>query len=445
MSRSNEESVGWWLDRAWKFATSGEPRRAWSRRSVVFDVTLAGAVTLGSLATVRFAPSDALVAVVTSLPIVVRRRFPLSSFLVIALAVAFTRAPTDVTVLAMVIASYSAVVYGRFRNASTLALPLGCVAVAVALWNAPATRHSGSSASSVSVFPSLPGFRGLEFGPQFPMRPAVVVVVFAVVSIAAVGYVLQARQRIHRLRDEHEAATVRELALERARIATELHDVVTHNVSVMVVQTGAARKVLGDIPQDATNALLAVEDSGRAAMSELRHLLGLLSPTPSATGEPASTDRPASDRKPQPDLVRIHSLVDRVRATGLPVHLIEDEPLFSVPAGVALAAYRVVQEGLTNVMKHAPGAATNVTVTNRNGCLLVEVADEGDPTTARNTKPANGSGRGLFGLRERVELYGGALEHGPRASGGWLLRARIPTDGSVRPAPVVGASPVRPT
>jgi signal transduction histidine kinase len=217
--------------------------------------------------------------------------------------------------------------------------------------------------------------------------------------------------------------TRRAVEEERARIAAELHDVVTHNVSVMIVQAGAARQVLDGAPDEARAALLAVEASGRAAMAELRHLLGLISP--------------GQDLRPQPGLEQLRPLVDQLTAAGLPVELHVSDLPPGLPGGIDLAAFRIVQEALTNVIKHAGKPRTSVTVGYRDGDLRVEVADAGaSAASPGSTDP--GAGRGLLGLRERAALYGGDLEAGPRPGGGWLVRGRIPVD----PAPPADLTPL---
>ena len=229
--------------------------------------------------------------------------------------------------------------------------------------------------------------------------------------------------RLRRVQAEQEAATRLAIGQERARIARELHDVVTHNVSMMVVQAGAARRVLGSTPDEARTALLAVEDSGRAAIIELQHLLGLLAPPDAARDEPPPP--------PQPGLDQVGPLIDRVATAGLPVELRVRGVVRPLPPGLNLAAYRVVQEALTNVLKHAGQPATTVTLDYQPGALIVEVADDGCPGGPGSLP---GTGRGLLGLRERVALYGGALDAGGRPGGGWLVRARIPDELAVLPA-----------
>jgi signal transduction histidine kinase len=250
--------------------------------------------------------------------------------------------------------------------------------------------------------------------------------------------------------------------------------VVTHNVSVMVVQAGAARQVLADSPADARQALLAVEASGRAALTELRHLLGLLSPVheledgsgpvgapgpggghvlgaaecaPDATAVPGAAECApnATALQPQPGLASLRPLIDRAAAAGLPVELdVQGRPQ-PLPPGLDLAAYRVAQEALTNVIKHVGRPATRVSVCYRPDELVVRVTDDGRPIPEAAPAPQEdmvsmpaGAGRGLLGLRERVELYGGHLDAGRRREGGWEVRATIPLDPAEVP---VGSNP----
>jgi signal transduction histidine kinase len=229
---------------------------------------------------------------------------------------------------------------------------------------------------------------------------------------------------------EAQAATRAALAAERSRIAAELHDVVTHSVSVMIVQAGAARKILSSSPADAEDALLAVEATGREAMTELRNLLGLLSPRAdgpdSALGAPlgapgagaAAAADPAA-LAPQPGLGELATLVGRLSAAGLQVGVeVRGEPGPLRP-GTDLAAYRVIQEGLTNVLRHA-GEATAAVAIDWGEDLVITVTDDG------RRAPGGPPGRGLLGLRERLALDGGTLAAGPQPDGGWQLRAVIP-------------------
>jgi signal transduction histidine kinase len=234
---------------------------------------------------------------------------------------------------------------------------------------------------------------------------------------------------------EHEVATRRALEHERARIASELHDVVSHSVSVMIVQAGAARQVLTEAPGEARAAMLAVEASGRAAMTELRHLLGLLSPTESPSAEassPVGTAR--AQLEPQPGLAQLHALIDRLTAVGMPIDLRVGELPRELSPGLDLAVFRVIQEALTNVLKHAGKPRTTVSLSYAAGELAVEVADRGRPIRAAAPAVPAGGRRGLIGLRERIALYRGTLNAGPRTGGGWIVSARFPIDAPPPPA-----------
>src|SRR5215469_15902120 len=455
-------SASAWVGQALAYVRSAEPRVPLSRRAVVTDIVIAAVALVASVLLVRADAHGALtltagpgkttvvqpgaslsqiwkhwaVAILfTSVPLAFRRRFPLAAFWVLlAGALATRHYATDVTFVAIVFAGYSAVTYSRFRNAAILSMPVAGVLVAAAFWTA---TPAGSEVATIGPgqlpkAPQLPG-GGYLIEPGQPWRLAGFVVATALVLIAVVRNAVQARDRMRRLLAEHEAATRRALEQERARIAGELHDVVTHNVSVMIVQAGAARQVLAESPDEAKAALLAVESSGRAAMTELRHLLGLLSPGPA----PAQQARPdGEDLRPQPGLGQLQPLIDRVSAAGLPVELHVGGVPRSLPPGQDLAAFRVVQEALTNVIKHVGKPRTTVTLDYRADDLVVEVADAGRPLRAAGTAAttAPGSGRGLLGLRERLTLYGGDLVAGPRPGGGWLVRARMPVEPVSRPA-----------
>ncbi|WP_042405855.1 sensor histidine kinase [Streptacidiphilus carbonis] len=240
------------------------------------------------------------------------------------------------------------------------------------------------------------------------------------------------RFRIAELQQEQAEATRRAVEEERSRIASELHDVVTHNVSVMVIQAGAARTVLDSAPELAKEAMLAVEAGGRAAMAELRHVMGLLAASGTGAGKDLRDGRPSADELvPQPGLGQLPDLVDRVRAAGIAVSVsvsLPPEPLLS---GIDLTAYRVVQEALTNTIKHAVGASSSVTVGHDGGQLEIEVVDTGGTPGFQSL---TGNSRGLLGLRERLAVYGGTLDAGRTISGGYRIKARIPLEHSVSSA-----------
>jgi signal transduction histidine kinase len=197
----------------------------------------------------------------------------------------------------------------------------------------------------------------------------------------------------------------------------------------MIVQAGAARQVLTESPGEARAAMLAVEASGRAAMTELRHLLGLLSPATAVGVGDGTPDRvPPAELEPQPGLAQLQALVDRLTAAGLPIDLRVDELPHELSPGLDLAVFRVIQEALTNVLKHAGKPATTVRLGYEDGQLVVVVSDTGRPIRAAAPAVPAGGGRGLIGLRERIALYGGVLEAGPSIGGGWTVRARFPVD-----------------
>ncbi|MGW3204149.1 sensor histidine kinase [Streptomyces sp. NPDC001135] len=241
------------------------------------------------------------------------------------------------------------------------------------------------------------------------------------------------------LERERESAAEAAIAAERDRIARELHDIVSHNVSLMVVQASAAREVLGTMPDEAASALRAVEDAGRGAMTDLRHLLGLLAPAQDGTdtdpGPAVGADAGAvsTPLAPQPGLDRLGPLVDRISFAGLPVEVhVSGEPR-PLPQGIGVTAYRIIQEALTNALRHGDGGKAEVTVRYADHALRVEVLNTG-PSVLTGTAPATprpasaGTGRGLLGLRERVAVYGGDLDARRRLGGGYRVRARIPLD-----------------
>ena len=222
---------------------------------------------------------------------------------------------------------------------------------------------------------------------------------------------LEARAALlERERGEHARLAVAE---ERARIARELHDVVAHHVSVMVVQAGAARRILTKQPDAASDALNDVERTGRQALTEMRRMLGVL-----------RSDERADGLVPQPSLDQLETLIDQVRDAGLRVELEIEGARRPLPAGVDVNAYRIVQEALTNVLKHAGVASAVVRVRYAPTSLDLEVVDDGRGAAAAILTGTDG-GQGLLGMRERVLLHGGELEAGPQLSGGFRVRARL--------------------
>jgi signal transduction histidine kinase len=213
---------------------------------------------------------------------------------------------------------------------------------------------------------------------------------------------------------EREAAARVAVAEERARIARELHDIVAHAVSVMVLQVGAVRHKLPDALAEDRDALRSVECAGRTALAEMRRLLAAIRP-----------DGDEAELVPQPGLDGLDSLLEEIERAGLPVELHVDGEAFPLPRGVELSAYRIVQEGLTNALKHAGASDADVTVRYRPDELEIEVRDNG-----QGSATSDGLGHGLVGVRERVKIYGGEMTAGTATEGGFVLSTRLPVSGA---------------
>ncbi|MEV6399322.1 histidine kinase [Streptomyces sp. NPDC051907] len=348
----------------------------------------------------------ATLALVASAALALRRRYPLAVLCVVTAAALLT--PYDVsrlTFYAFVIAVYSAAVYSPYREATLATLPVAILLV---------------------------GTTGNSDTPIVPNQ-YIALLILVPMGVAALGVRTwrlrtdEGRTRLSALEREQSEALRRAVEHERARIARELHDVVTHNVSVMIIQAGAARKIMKTSPEQAGEALLAVEAGGRAAMTELRHVMGLLTMAGPGEGTDESADMAGTEAElaPQPGLGQLEVLVGRVRDAGLPVELTVTGPPCPLPPGLELAAYRVVQEALTNTVKHASGATAAVIVEYGPDRLRVEVTDTGGH---RGAGAPTGNGRGLIGLRERLAVYDGTLSTGRRLTGGYRVEALIPLE-----------------
>lgn len=223
-------------------------------------------------------------------------------------------------------------------------------------------------------------------------------------------------QRLREAEFERDQQARIAVAEERNRIARELHDVLAHSVSVMVTQADGAAYSLRKKPELAGQAMTTISDTGRTALAELRHLLAVLR-NPDESGE---------SRNPQPNGAGVRELVDRVRSLGLPVTVEVDGDLDELPTGLGLSLYRIVQESLTNALRHAGRrASASVTVRNDGHRIDVEVVDDGHRAGAGESS----GGHGLIGMRERATIYGGTLEAGPAEAGGWRVHAVLPLDG----------------
>ena len=226
----------------------------------------------------------------------------------------------------------------------------------------------------------------------------------------------EAEERALRAEREREAASRIAVAEERARIARELHDIVAHAVSVMVLQVGAVRHNLPQALEEDRDALKGVEQSGRTALAEMRRLLGAM-----------RNDGDGAELAPQPGLDRLDALLDEVGRAGLPVELHVDGDPVPLPRAADLSVYRIVQEGLTNALKHAGASRAEVTLRYEPDELQIDVRDDG-----AGAAPSDGLGHGLVGVRERVKIYGGEMSAGTATGGGFLLSARLPLSGSGR-------------
>ncbi len=330
------------------------------------------------------------------LPLFARRRFPFAApaaYWLLAAAISFG----DGLLLAFigslgVVGLASAFLLGNLRNPlkAGAGLIIVLVGIVIVVYNIPGPLPVGDF-----VF--------------IPLR-------FVVAWIA--GYALRERaeqaeaaeERAARAEREREAAARVAVAEERARIARELHDIVAHAVSVMVLQVGAVRHKLPDALEEDRDALRAVERAGRTALAEMRRLLAAIRP-----------DGDEAELLPQPGLDGLDSLLEEIGRAGLPVQLHVDGEPFPLPRGIDLSAYRIVQEGLTNALKHARASDADVTVRYRPDEVEIEVRDNG-----HGSATSDGLGNGLVGVRERVKIYGGEMTAGTATGGGFVLSTRLP-------------------
>jgi signal transduction histidine kinase len=337
----------------------------------------------------------AALLVASALPVAWRRRWPMPVFLLTAVPAVTYEAlgyPTVASALGALVALYTVAAHCE-RTQAFVAAGLTALGLAVVLVTSRAEVTVATIASNGIIFATA-----WLVGDNVRTRRA---------------YVASLQERARRAEEARLAEADRAVAEERARIARELHDVVAHSMSVMIVQAGAARRVMRREPDQAAEALSSIESTGRQAMGEMRRLLGVL--------RDDSLTSPAL--LPQPSMGSLGALVDQCRAAGLPVDLqVEGEPSTLGP-GIDLTAYRIVQEALTNVLKHAGPATAVVRVVYGPESLELTIDDDGRGSTATS---GDGSGQGLVGMQERVDLFGGALRHGPRAGGGFSVRAVLP-------------------
>ncbi|MEU0399210.1 sensor histidine kinase [Streptomyces sp. NPDC006197] len=352
----------------------------------------------------------AIVAVLFSLVVALRRRAP-EKMLVLAVALgvaqlAFGLVPFMAD-FAMLVIIFTVAAHDGPRWASRLALIGGLSASTLSQLRWPMEEGANSGAAKIffTIIMTVPFALAWVLGDSLRTRRA---------------YFAQLEERASRLEQEREAQAKVAVAAERARIARELHDVVAHNVSVMVVQADGAAYVMDSSPETAKQALETISTTGRQALAEMRRLLGIL-----RTGE----HQEAGEYVPQPDVRQIEDLVEQVRGAGLTVDFaIEGSPR-PLPSGVELTAYRIVQEALTNTRKHGgpdAGASVRLVYFDDGLGLLVEDDGRGAPQEMYEDGGADGRGHGLIGMRERVGMVGGTLDAGPRPGGGFRISALLP-------------------
>jgi signal transduction histidine kinase len=229
------------------------------------------------------------------------------------------------------------------------------------------------------------------------------------------AYLGELRARAAGNRREQQLQTARAVAEEQARVGRELHDIIAHTLSVIVVQAAAAHDVFDSSPDQARQALGSIEATGRQALAELRRVLDAIRPAASQPGPPA----------PQPGLAQLDALISQIRGTGLAVTVHTKGAAEDLPAGIDASAYRIIQEALTNTLKHAQATTAEVALAVGPEELTIDILDDGHPAGP----PADSDphpGRGIIGMRERVALYGGSLTAAPRPQGGFQVHARFP-------------------
>ncbi|MEU3874383.1 MULTISPECIES: sensor histidine kinase [Streptomyces] len=353
-----------------------------------------------------------VVPMLLSLPlclvVALRRRAP-QQMLLLATATGVAQLvlnqPAGVADFAMLVIVYT-VASGHVRWASRFALAGSFVAAPLAQLRWPNEHNSLSTNLLVTVFLAVPFLLAWVLGDSMRTRRA---------------YWAQLEERAKRLEKEREQQARMAVTAERARIARELHDVVAHNVSVMVVQADGAAYVLDASPDQAKQALSTISATGRQALAEMRRLLGVL-----RTEESGES---GGEYVPQPDVERIGELVEQVRTAGLPVDFTIEGAPRPLPSGVELTAYRIVQEALTNTRKHGGpdvGASVRLTYFDDGLGLLVEDDGRGAQQELYEAGGADGMGHGLIGMRERVGMVGGTLDAGPRPGGGFRISVLLP-------------------
>ena len=318
--------------------------------------------------------------------VAVRRRYPAAAGMAAALL-------ADVVAIAW-----------KPPNIASFGIAWLCSLYALTVWTRPRVFALGAAAMALPPLVAI-ALRGKPAG-------GLSFTVIALIVMLLVRRVVGDRERRAQIAERERDVVAREAVVEeRARIARELHDVIAHHVSMIVLQAGAERRVLDGANASTREVLETVERTGRSALTEMRRLLGMLRSDAS------------EQLTPQPGLADVPTLVTQLREAGLPVHLEVEGERRELPVGIELSAYRIVQEALTNALKHAGNANASVSIRYGADSLELEIIDDGEGQSA----PAATGGHGLVGMRERVALYGGRLDAGIRPTGGFAVRVLLPT------------------
>ena len=353
--------------------------------SVVLTVLAEVAILLGADASGHLLGA-ALTAPLVTIPIAFRRRWPLLAGIVVPVTGAFE---------------------SGLWGARSIAYPLSefMALYALAVWTSNRGFAIGTAAFVSAAFLSA-------LLPNGGLGGSLLFATIVVIVLAIVRNVVKDRERNAELAERERDVAAREAVVaERARIARELHDAIAHNVSMVVMQAGAERRVLERGAGSPHEVLQTIEEVGRGALGEMRRMIGML-----------RSDR-ADALAPEPGLADVPTLVGQVREAGLPVELRIDGTPSELPLGIELSAYRIIQEALTNALKHAGDARASVAIRYGNDALELEVVDDGAGASAAVTS----GGHGLVGMRERVALYGGKLDAGRRPGGGFAVHVLLPT------------------
>ena len=368
--------------------------------AVVAAVVCMSVLIIGTAQSDKFRDVDAMHVIITlgvCATLAFRRRHPLEALVaadVLVVALTFWNYQTGGAPTVIFFLLYAVSLHDT-PTRSQIGLAIVAVGVTIAALNRPPDLRGGDIIGTAISFGGA-----WIFGTALRRR-----------RDALMERVKEAEQRAAIETERH----ARAVAEERLRIAQELHDVVAHSMSVIAVQAGVGAHVLDSNPIEARRALENIATTSRSTLNEMRRLLGVL----------RNEDGSKAEHAPAPRLEDLPALVARVEASGVAVDLAVDSPPCELPTGVSLSAYRIVQEALTNVLRHAGPARAHVAVHYEPGTIAIEVSDDGRGLAAASVS-ANGAGHGIAGMRERVAVYGGSLHTGPRAGGGFVVRARIP-------------------